>query len=61
MAGSVWLVIHDVTPDSGWHAVAQLVVGGAVGVVVYVCVLLAVRSPELESIRRRLPAALRGG
>jgi putative peptidoglycan lipid II flippase len=61
MACSVWLVIHDVTPDSGWHAVAQLVVGGVVGVVVYGCVLLAVRSPELESIRRRLPAALRGG
>ena len=60
MAGSVWLVIHDVTPDSGWHAVAQLVIGGVVGVVVYGCVLLAVRSPELESIRRRLPAALRG-
>ena len=60
MAGSVWLVINDVTPDSGWHAVAQLVVGGVVGVVVYGCVLLAVRSPELESIRRRMPAALRG-
>ncbi len=55
MAEAVWLVTHDVTPDSGWRAVAQLVVGGLVGALVYGCVLLAVRAPELEFIRRRLP------
>ena len=55
MAEAVWLVTHDVTADSGWRAVAQLVVGGLVGALVYGCVLLAVRAPELEFIRRRLP------
>jgi putative peptidoglycan lipid II flippase len=60
MAGSVWLITRDVTPDSGWRAIAQLIVGGVVGVIVYGCVLLAVRAPEIESIRRRLPANLGG-
>lgn len=60
MAESVWLVTHDVNLDSGWQAIAQLVVGGVVGVIVYGCVLLAVHAPELESIRRRLPAVLSG-
>ncbi len=55
MSEAVWLVTHNVTPDSGWRAVAQLVVGGLVGALVYGCVLLAVRAPELEFIRRRLP------
>jgi hypothetical protein len=60
MAGSVWLITRDVTPDSGWRAAAQLIVGGIVGLIVYGCVLLAARAPEIESIRRRLPANLGG-
>ncbi len=54
MAESVWLITHGVTPDSGWRAVAQLVVGAVVGVIVYGAVLFAVRAPEIESLRRRL-------
>ena len=54
MAESVWLITHGVTPDSGWRAVAQLVVGAVVGVIVYGTVLFAVRAPEIESLRRRL-------
>ncbi len=57
MALAVWVITRDVTPDSGWQAIAQLAVGGVVGIVVYTAVLIAVRSPELESIRRRLPTA----
>ena len=60
MAGSVWLITRNVTPDSGWRAVAQLVVGGVVGVIVYGCVLVAVQAPELDTFRRRLPTALGG-
>jgi putative peptidoglycan lipid II flippase len=55
MAGAVWFITHDVTPDSGWHAIVQLVVGGVVGVVVYGSVLVALQAPEIDSIRRRLP------
>ena len=55
MAAAVWLITRDVEPDSGWQAFAQLIVGGTVGVIVYVCVLFAVGAPEIDSIRRRLP------
>lgn len=59
MAEAVWLVTHNVTPDSGWRALAQLIVGGVVGVVVYGCALLALRAPELAAVRRRLPGFAR--
>ena len=61
MALAVWLITRGVTPDTGWRAIVQLVVGGVVGVVVYTAVLVAVKSPEIESIRRRLPTALGRG
>ena len=59
MAEAVWLVTNNVTPDSGWRALAQLIVGGVVGVVVYGCALLALRAPELAAVRRRLPGFAR--
>ena len=58
MALAVWLITRDVTPDSGWQALIQLAVGSAVGIVVYACALLALRAPEIDAVRRRLPAPL---
>ncbi len=54
MAGAVWLITRGVTPDSGWHAIVQLVVGGIVGMVVYGSALVVLKAPEIESIRGRL-------
>ena len=34
--------------DHGWDALIQLVVGGVAGLVVYVAVLLVLRTPELS-------------
>ena len=54
MAEGVWFITRDVTSDTGWHAIAQLVVGGIVGLIVYVAVLTALRAPELAWVQRRL-------
>jgi putative peptidoglycan lipid II flippase len=57
MAEAIWLATHGMSSDTGFSAVAQLVVGGLVGLVVYVAVLIALRAPELDRIRRRIPGA----
>lgn len=61
MAEAMWFVTRDVADDRGFDGLAQLVVGGAVGLVVYVAVLVAVRSPEVAAVRalvrRRRPTA----
>jgi putative peptidoglycan lipid II flippase len=54
MAEAIWLATHGMSSDTGFSAVAQLVVGGLVGVVVYVAVLIALRAPELDWLQRRL-------
>ncbi|MFP5486739.1 MAG: murein biosynthesis integral membrane protein MurJ [Acidimicrobiia bacterium] len=54
MAEAIWFVTHGVDSDQGGQAFAQLLVGGAVGVVVYVAVLIALRAPELDWLQRRL-------
>ncbi len=61
MAEAIWLVTHDVSADTGWHAVAQILVGGSVGIVVYLAVLLALDTTEIDSLRRRLPGPARSG
>jgi putative peptidoglycan lipid II flippase len=58
MAEAMWLVTHGVDDDQGWSGLAQLTVGGAVGLVVYGAVLLALRAPEIAVLRnlgRRAP------
>jgi putative peptidoglycan lipid II flippase len=55
MAEAIWFVTHGFAADTGFGAIAQLLVGGAVGVVVYLAVLIALRAPELAWLRRRLP------
>ena len=56
MAFAVWLITRGVAPDTGWQAFAQLIVGGVVGIVVYGAALIALRAPEIDSLRRRLPS-----
>jgi putative peptidoglycan lipid II flippase len=52
MAEAVWLVTHNVVHDTGWNAVAQLIVGGVVGSIVYIAVLLALRVDEIKPVRK---------
>ena len=53
MAEIVWLVCRDLGGDAGREALVRIVVGTVVGVVVYVAVLLVLRGPELDEVRRR--------
>lgn len=53
MAEAMWFVTHDTGTPSGWNGLAQLVVGGLVGLFVYVAVLWAVDARELEALQRR--------
>lgn len=54
MAEAMWFVTRDAGDDTGWSALGQIVVGGAVGIVVYLAVAFALRVPELDWVRRRL-------
>ncbi|NNE11493.1 MAG: oligosaccharide flippase family protein, partial [Ilumatobacter sp.] len=54
MGEAIWLVTNGVSSDTGWDAVLQIVVGGVVGVAVYVAVLLALRAEELTPLRSRV-------
>jgi putative peptidoglycan lipid II flippase len=61
MAEAMWIVTRDVSRHDFWHAAAQLIVGGLVGLVVYVAVLYALRAPDLtraveKLTRRHAPA-----
>ena len=53
MAEAIWFVTHGVASDTGAQGVAQLVVGGVVGTIVYVASLIALRTPELDWVQRR--------
>jgi hypothetical protein len=52
MAEAMWLITHDVASDTGWQGFAQIVVGGTIGVAVYVAVLVALNAPEVAALRR---------
>lgn len=54
MGEAVWLVTNQIGGNVGVDAVMRIVVGGAVGLVVYVAVLAALRAPELDALRRKL-------
>ena len=54
MAEAMWLVRRGVDDNDGWQAIAQLVVAGGAGVIVYLAVLVALRVPELDQLRARL-------
>lgn len=56
VAGEVtWVVANQVGASAGQGAWVRVVVGGVVGVATYVGVLAALRSPELDALRSRLP------
>lgn len=55
MVEAMWFVTHDSGVHTGLGAITQIVVGGGVGLVVYVAVLAALQSPELAVARRMLP------
>lgn len=54
MAEAIWFVTRGVGTDTGWSAIAQIVVGGLVGVIVYLLVLFALDARELDWLRRRI-------
>ncbi len=55
MAEAMWFVTRNADDDTGWSALGQIVIGGAVGIVVYLAVAFALRVPELDWVRRRVP------
>jgi putative peptidoglycan lipid II flippase len=50
-----WLVASAIGDDSGAGAWVRVVVGGIVGIAAYVGLLTALRAPELDALRARLP------
>jgi putative peptidoglycan lipid II flippase len=55
MGEAVWFVSRQVGGDTGADAALRLVVGTLVGAAVYLGLLLALRVPELDFLRRQLP------
>ncbi len=55
MGESVWFIVRNVGGNAGAGAFVRLVVGAVVGIAVYGVLLAAMGSPELDSLRRRLP------
>jgi putative peptidoglycan lipid II flippase len=53
---STWLVANRLGDSSGAGAWVRVVVGGLVGIAVYVGVLAALKAPELAALRSRLPS-----
>lgn len=58
MAEAVWVVTRAVGADTGGAAFARLLVGIVTGIVVYGALLMLLRAPELDRLRRMNP--LRG-
>ena len=54
MGEVVWVVTRGIGGTTGVDALARLVVGSVVGLVVYVGLLAAQRAPELDALRRQL-------
>ena len=54
MVEAIWFVTHGVHDDAGWAGLAQVVVGGVVGLVVYGAALVALGAPEVDAVRSLL-------
>ena len=54
MVEAMWFVTHRVHDDAGWIGLAQIVVGGLVGLVVYAAVLMLLGSREVADVRNLL-------
>jgi putative peptidoglycan lipid II flippase len=59
MAEVVWLVSQRVGGDSGGGAVIRVAVGAMLGAAVYLGLLVALKVPEVDQLKSRLPARLR--
>ena len=57
MVEAMWVVIHNVEGNAGWNGLAQIMIGGVVGLVVYLAVLLALDAPEVAPLRARFVRA----
>ena len=55
MGEAVWIVTQQLGGNTGLDAVVRILVGSVVGALVYAAVLFALRAPELDAVRRRLP------
>lgn len=55
MGEMVWLVTTNIGANTGTGAVVRLVAGSLTGIVVYLVALLAMRVPEVDAVRRRIP------
>ena len=53
MAETVWAVARRVGGNSGMAAVERIAAGGIVGAFVYLGMLILLRAPELDDLRRR--------
>lgn len=60
MGESVWFIVRNIGGNSGGGAFLRLAVGSVVGVVVYGVLLASMGAPELDALRRRLPARVSG-
>ena len=54
MAVAVWAVARNVGGNAGAAAVLRVAAGTLAGVTVYVAALVALRTPEVAQLRRRL-------
>ena len=55
MGEAVWIIARLVGTNTGGGALARLLAGTVVGIVVYGALLTAMGAPELDALRRRLP------
>jgi len=55
MGEAVWLVTQPIGDNVGLDAAIRVAVGTIVGTIVYLLVMVALRAPELDALRRRLP------
>ena len=60
MGESVWFIVRSIGGNSGGGAFLRLFVGSVVGLIVYGVLLVAMGAPEMDALRRRLPARLSG-
>jgi hypothetical protein len=59
MGEVVWLVARAFGSNSGAGAASRVIVGGLIGIVVYVGLLMALGAPELAAVRDRIPGLRR--
>jgi putative peptidoglycan lipid II flippase len=59
MGEVVWLVTRAIGSNSGTGAASRVVVGGLLGIAIYLGLLIALRVPELAAVRERVPGLRR--